>query len=155
MRKVYHLDVGLDRMKASLDALKGTGLPLIPHIVFGLHYGKVLGEMKALELVAQRKPYALVIVVLIPIRGSPMEKYPPPEPKDVARFIAAARFRMPDTPLSLSCARPTGRHREELDVLAVEAGINRMAMPDEGAVERAKEMGLKVEFHHTCCSKSY
>lgn len=155
MKKVYHLDVGIDRMEGSLDALKATGVPLIPHIVFGLHYGKVVGEMRALEMVAQRDPYALVIVVLIPIKGSPMDRYGPPDPEDVARFIAAARFRMPDIPLALSCARPTGRHREVLDILAVEAGINRIAMPYEGAVERAKGLGLEVEFHHTCCSKSY
>jgi uncharacterized radical SAM superfamily protein len=39
--------------------------------------------------------------------------------------------------------------------MAVEAGINRIAMPAEEALERARELGLAIEFHHTCCSKSF
>ena len=79
----------------------------------------------------------------------------PPDPEEVARFIALSRFRLPDVPIALSCARPPGRYRKRLDVLAVEAGVNRIAMPAEEALERAKELGLALEFYRTCCSKSY
>jgi hypothetical protein len=48
-----------------------------------------------------------------------------------------------------------GQHRAETDILALKAGINRIAMPAEEAVEKAREMGLETEFHKTCCSKSY
>jgi uncharacterized radical SAM superfamily protein len=155
MREVYHLDSSLEEMEASLAALESTGKPVIPHIVVGLHYGKVQGEAKALEMVARHKPFALVIVVLRPIRNSPMGDVDPPEPEIVARFISLARFRMPDVPQALSCARPPGRYRKVLDTMAVEAGINRIAMPAEEALERARELGLAIEFHHTCCSKSF
>jgi len=43
----------------------------------------------------------------------------------------------------------------ETDILALEAGINRIAIPAEEAVKKAREMGLEIEFHKTCCSKSY
>lgn len=155
MRKVYHLDSSLERMEASLAALEATGKPVIPHIVVGLHYGEMLGEEEALEMVARHPPYALVIVVLRPIRGSPMGHVEPPDPEEVARFMALARFRMPDVPQALSCARPPGRYRKRLDVLAVEAGVNRIAMPAQEALDRARELGLDIEFFHTCCSKSY
>lgn len=155
MRRVYHLDASLERMEASLAALEATGRPVIPHIVAGLHYGRFLGEEEALEMVARHPPYALVIVVLRPIRSSPMGHVDPPDPEDVARFIALARLRLPRVPLSLSCARPPGRYRKRMDVLAVEAGVNRIAMPAEEALERAEELGRSVEFHLTCCSKSY
>lgn len=155
MRQVYHLDSSLEDMEASLAALEATGKPVIPHIVMGLHYGRVLGEMEALEMVARHPPYALVIVVLRPIRGSPMGHVEPPEPEVVARFIALSRFRMPQVPLALSCARPPGRYRKRLDTLAVEAGINRIAMPADEALTKAQELGYVVEFHHTCCSKSF
>ena len=79
----------------------------------------------------------------------------PPEPEMVARFVAAARLMIPDAPLALSCARPPGQHRMETDILALDAGINRIAMPAEEAVQKAREMGLDVEFYKTCCSKSY
>jgi uncharacterized radical SAM superfamily protein len=155
MREVYHLDSSLEEMEASLTALEATGKPVIPHIVMGLHYGRIVGEEEALEMVARHPPYALVIVVLRPIRSSPMGHVEPPDPEMVARFIALSRFRMPDVPLALSCARPPGRYRKRLDALAVEAGINRIAMPAEEALTRAKELGYDVEFHHTCCSKSF
>ncbi len=155
LRQVYHLRNGLEVMQSSLEALASTKIPLIPHIVVGLHYGKIKGEMYALEMVAKYPITTLVIVVLKPMRETPMDGVPPPEPEDVARFVAAARLRLPRVPISLSCGRPLGRHRAETDILALEAGVNRIAMPAEEAVEKAREMGLEIEFHKTCCSKSY
>ena len=155
MRQVYHFPGGLKRMASSLNALAVTQLPLIPHIVVGLHYGEIRGEMHALEMVAKHSISALVIVVLQPLRRTPMESVQPPSPETVARFIAAARLRIPQAPIALSCARPPGPHRVETDILALEAGINRIAMPSEEALEKAQEMGLGIEFYKTCCSKSY
>lgn len=155
MRQVYHLPGGLEAMESSLKSLAAAELPLIPHIVVGLHYGRIKGEMRALEMVSKHPVSALVIVVLQPMRKTPMEGVHPPEPEVVARFIAAARLKMPRVPLALSCARPPGRHRVQTDMMALEAGINRIAMPAEEAVRMAEEMGLAVEFHKTCCSKSY
>jgi uncharacterized radical SAM superfamily protein len=155
MRRVYHLDASLEQMEESLEALEATGAPVVPHVVFGLDYGEVKGEMTALEMVARHDPYVFVIVVLIPIKDSPMKDVKLPDPEDIIRFMAAARMRMPNVPMALSCARPVGKHRDILDVLAVEAGVNRISMPAEVAVKRAKELGLEVEFHKTCCSKSF
>jgi uncharacterized radical SAM superfamily protein len=155
LRQVYHLQQDLGVMESSLEALAGTKIPLIPHIVFGLHYGKIKGEMRALEMVAKHPITTLVIVVLKPMRETPMDGVRPPEPEDVARFVAAARLRLPQIPISLSCGRPLGHHRAQTDILALEAGVNRIAMPAEEAVEKARDMGLETEFHKTCCSKSY
>jgi uncharacterized radical SAM superfamily protein len=155
LRQVYHLHDGLQVIESSLKALALTKIPLIPHIVVGLHYGKIRGEMDALEMVAKHPITTLVIVVLKPMRETPMAGIQPPEPEDVARFVAAARLRLPQVPISLSCGRPLGKHRAETDMLALEAGVNRIAMPAEEVVEKAREMDLHIEFHKTCCSKSY
>jgi uncharacterized radical SAM superfamily protein len=155
MHRVYHLPEGLKAMESSLDALGATKLPLIPHIVVGLHYGQINGEMHALEMVAKHAISTLVIVVLNPMRQTPMAGITPPEPGVVARFVAAARLRIPNASIALSCARPPGQHRVETDILALEAGVNRIAMPAQEAVGKAREMGLSIKFHKTCCSKSY
>ena len=155
MHQVYHMPNGMTVMESSLEALAATGLPLIPHIVAGLHYGRIKGEMKALELVAQFPISTLVIVVLHPMSQTPMEDVKAPEPEVVGRFIAAARLRIPPASLALSCARPAGRHRAETDILALMSGINRIAMPSQDVIQKAKDMGLNIEFHKTCCSKSY
>lgn len=157
LHQVYHLpeSIGLAAMASSLSALAEANIPMTPHIVLGLHYGRMLGEMRALEMVAEHAISTLVVVVLNPMRGTPMSGVRPPDPEDIARFIAAARLRMPGVPIALSCTRPPGRHRVQTDLLALQAGINRIAMPSESAVKKAREMGLHVEFHHTCCSQSF
>lgn len=152
LRRVYHLPEGLPAMESSLSALAAAELPLIPHIVLGLHYGLIKGEMHALEMVAKHSISALVIVVLNPVKETPMEGIRPPDPETVGRFVAAARLRMPRVPIALSCTRPAGRHRVETDLLALDAGVNRISMPAEKAVRKSREMGLDVEFHKTCCS---
>ena len=155
MQQVYHLPNGLKAIESSLGALAETGLPLIPHIVVGLHYGRIKGEMYALEMVAQYPIAALVVVVLHPLRQTPMEEIQPPDPETAARFIAAARLRMPSVPIALSCERPHGPHRVKTDMMALDGGVNRIAMPSEEALTKAKEMGLEIAFYKTCCSKSY
>ncbi len=153
LRRVYHLSGGLAALRVSLAAWAATGLPLIPHIVVGLHYGRIEGEMEALEMVAGHAIDSLVVVVLNPLRDTPMADRPPPSPDTVARFIAVARLRMPHVPISLSCGRPSGPHRVQTDCLALRAGVNRIAMPAQAALVQARDMGLAVTFHKTCCSR--
>jgi uncharacterized radical SAM superfamily protein len=155
MHRVYHLSKGLQKMESSLNAVAATKLPLIPHIVVGLHYGRIKGEMHALEMIAKHHISLLVVVVLNPMKGTPMQEIRPLDPENIARFVAAARLRIPHAPIALSCARPPGKHRVETDLLALEAGVNRIAMPAQKAVQKSQETGLDIEFHKTCCSKSY
>jgi hypothetical protein len=61
-----------------------------------------------------------------------------------------ARLRMPRTPISLGCARPRGNDR--LDVLAIDAGVSRMALPSDAAIERAQAYGLDIRYRKSCCS---
>ena len=57
-----------------------------------------------------------------------MQDVRPPEPEAIARFIAVARIKLPRIPFFLSRPRPPGHHRMETDTLALEAGINRVAI---------------------------
>ena len=51
LREVYHLDLTVADVDRSLRLLSEHGLRTIPHIVLGLHYGRFLGEHRALEMV--------------------------------------------------------------------------------------------------------
>ncbi|MFC1819597.1 hypothetical protein ACFLZG_00730, partial [Thermodesulfobacteriota bacterium] len=62
------------------------------------------------------------------------------------------RLTMPDVKISLGCARKRGDIR--LEVLAIDAGVNSMALPSEEALEHAKRCGLEVRYQRTCCSVS-
>lgn len=149
-REIYHLESGVSRLHATLKALTGARLPIVPHIVCGLHYGKMKGERKALEIVAGLAVPLLVVVSFMRIPNTPMWHIAPPAAEDVAELIAEARLRMPRTEVSLGCARPRGNTR--LETLALDAGVTRMALPSEAALERARFHGLEVRYQKTCCS---
>ena len=149
-REVYHLESGVCRLLATLDALTTARLPVVPHIVCGLHYGKMKGERKALEIVAGLGVRLLVVVSFMGIPNTPMWYVAPPAPEEIAELIAEARMQMPGTQISLGCARPRGN--PQLETLAIDAGVNRMALPSEEALERARFYGLEIHYQKTCCS---
>lgn len=155
IREIYNLDVHLEDYESSLKALNASGMVFVPHVVVGLHYGKLQGEFKALKMISTYDPDAVVIIALIPIKGTALEDCEPPSPEAIARVLASAKIMMPNTPLALGCMRPTGSHRRRTDELAVKAGVDAIAFPERNAVELAKSMSLKMSFSPWCCSQIY
>ena len=72
--------------------------------------------------------------------------------EEVVRFLAKARLRFPDLPLTLGCMRPQGKYRKRLDEAAVSLGLNRLVMPTPDARRRADELGLRVIRGEECCA---
>lgn len=153
-KTIYHLD-GLQRVITSLESLFKSGMDVVPHVVAGLLNGKLHGEYEALRMIGHFQPSALVIVVLSPLKGTPMEGVAPPSPIQIARLIARARLMMPHTPLSLGCERPRTRETQPMEELAIEAGATRMAVWTTETVATALNLGLKPLFQPTCCSVPY
>jgi lipoyl synthase len=151
-REIYHLPDGLASIRRTLEALASADLEIVPHILFGLYHGRAKGEWAALEMLKEYPMRKYAVVVIMPFRGTPMEGTVPPPVLDVASFIAHARLELPELQSSLGCARPRGRYRKELDVLAIRAGINSLALPSNAALEEARSRGLEVVFEETCCS---
>ena len=155
IREVYNLKTTTDDYAASLQALDQAAIPYIPHVIVGLHHGKLKGEQTALNLIRQHQPSAIVIISLMPIHGTAMAKTTPPKPPDIARTVATARQMFPQTPLVLGCMRPKGVHRSETDVLAIKAGVDAIAFPSEAALKFAEKEGFKVGFSAFCCAQIY
>ncbi len=151
IREVYHLDLGVGEYERSLERLGRHGVPAVPHIVVGLHFGKFLGEWKALEIIERYPRKAVVIVILQPLYGTAMSVTPPPPKKEINEFFTLCRERLSDSPLFLGCARPLGPVKEEIDRLAVDAGVDGIAFPAEGIVAYARERGRTAHFHNGCC----
>ena len=149
-KKMYHVPFGVKRIRDAMDALQQAGLPMIPHIVCGLNYGHIKGEKQAVDMIADFKVEQLVIVSLMVIPGTPVWGTTPPAAEAVADVIAHARIKMPATRISLGCARQRGNYR--LETLAIDAGVNRMALPSDEAVARAKSYDLEIYYQKTCCS---
>ena len=153
--KVYNLKVSVQDYADSLKALEEAKLTFVPHVIVGLNEGKLDGELKALQIISQVKPSALVIIAFMPIHGTAMAKTPPPKPIDIAKVSALARQMFPETPLALGCMRPKGAIRGETDVLALKAGVDAVAFPSEAAMEYAKGKGYGTVFSSYCCAQMY
>jgi uncharacterized radical SAM superfamily protein len=155
IRDVYHLDVEVEEYEAVLARLERHGVPLIPHIVLGLHHGRMLGEWRALDMIARHRPKVLVLVVLMPLTGTPMQAATPPSIEEIGGFFATARAALPGAPITLGCARPLGPLKAEIDRRAVDAGLDGIAYPAEGIVALARSRGLTPRFHDACCGVSF
>jgi uncharacterized radical SAM superfamily protein len=155
IRDVYHLDLTAADFARSLQLLAAHGLRIIPHIILGLHYGRFLGEHRALEMVLDANPSTLILVVLVPLVGTAMAHLTPPPTDEVTAFFAEARAAAPDIPVNLGCARPMGRAKVEMDTAAVDLGLNGIAYPADGIIAYARSRGVTVRQFEYCCSLTW
>ena len=152
IREVYHLKASVADYEDSLKNLAERNVKVSPHVVVGLHYGKIVGEYNALEIISRYDIASLVLVVLTPMCNTPMVEVIPPSLAEMERILVTAREMFPSTPILLGCARPGGKYRFQLDKAALDIGINGIAYPAEGVVRYAEEKGLTPVFSEYCCS---
>jgi uncharacterized radical SAM superfamily protein len=155
IKKVCNLNVTVKDYAHSLNVLQEAGLNFVPHVIVGLHDGKLKGELDALKMVASVKPSAIVVIAFMPIHGTAMANVKPPQPAEIAKVTATARLMFPETPLVLGCVRPKGKHRAKTDVLALKAGVDAIAFPDEEAIKYAEAQGYAFSFSSYCCAQIY
>jgi uncharacterized radical SAM superfamily protein len=151
INEVYNLDRGVDDFEATLAALCSTSMEVTPHIVIGLHYGHILGEANALDMVSRYPVTALVLVVIMPFYARP-GTFITPDTSDVGRIFGEARARLPEQQVLLGCARPPGMHKRVTDAYAIMAGLDGIAFPADGAVSVAHTIGRPFTQAHSCCS---
>ncbi len=151
IRDVYHLDRPVDDFEATLEALCATTMQVSPHIVIGLHYGRILGEINALDIIARHPCPALVLVVIMPFYAR-AGTFQTPTTRSVGRIFVEARDRLPERQLLLGCARPPGMHKRVTDAYAVMAGLDGIAFPADGAVAVADAINRPFHQAHACCS---
>ncbi len=143
----------VDDYDLSLKLLKEAGHRIVPHVIIGLHYGKIKGEYRALDMIAKYEPDALVLVVIMPYYGKArFQLLPPPSVEESIDVVLYARKSMPTSPLMIGCARPAGAERVKFDIYAILAGVNGIAFPAEGVVTYSKSLGLQPVVSPSCCS---
>jgi len=150
IRQVYGTDRTVDDYVATYRLLRRYARTL-PHVTIGLRGGELGHELPAFDILQELGIDGLVLLVLIPTPGTRYADRRPPSPAVVADLLAEARLRFPDAPLYLGCMRPKGRYRDELDPLAVRAGINVIVSPSRPARRLAAELGLAARSMRECC----
>ncbi|OOG22498.1 radical SAM protein [Thioalkalivibrio denitrificans] len=150
--QVYHLRRSVEDFEATLESLVRTDMKVVPHIVIGLHYGRLLGEWNALEMIRRHLPDAVVLVVVMPFYAPENRPFVNPDTGAVGGFFMDARKALPETPLLLGCARPPGMAKQQIDAYAVMAGLNGIAHPADGVVELAARLERRIRVTPACCS---
>lgn len=150
VREVYGLEHGIETYVETYGLLRRYARTL-PHVTIGLRGGELGHERRAFELLRELGADGLVLLVFIPTPGTRYADRQPPAVPAVAELVAEARLSFPDVPLYLGCMRPKGRYRDDLDPLAVRAGVNVLVSPSRPARRVADELGLAVREMRECC----
>jgi len=151
VRDVLGLKAAAEDYFRVLDDLRDLGAPRVaPHICVGIHEGKLGGEFKAIERLARSPPDMLILISLIPTRGSAYEKVGAPDASVVRSVIEKAKAEMPSTKLVLGCMRSKLDRGFEYDL--VKAGLDGMVLPSVRTVERLRSEGYRIKKTATCCA---
>lgn len=133
----------------SFNYLIQSGLNVIPHICLGLYYGKERGNLEALKIALEAKIKLIVFLGLIPTKGTPMENSKTVEPSTLNKMLLLTRFTAPHIEQSLGCMR---LRIDDYEKIAIEAGINRIAVPKKKSLELARKYEIKIEKIDSCCA---
>lgn len=142
----------VDDYRLVMKALKRSIPYVVPHICVGLHGGRLRGEFRALELAADIEPPLIVLLVLTPTPGTVFENLAPPSLGDFKNVAVEARLRFPKAKLALGCMRPRDSARFEIELAALQVGVDRIELPSEQTLAAARSMGLLVRELHACCA---
>ena len=150
IQEVYNLDRPVGDFEESLAALVDTGMKVVPHIVAGLHFGRLLGETNALGIIARHRTESVIIVVLMHAFAD-AGRFGPVNVREIAGFFSLARGTLNDRLLMLGCARPHGKARRQLDLYAMFAGFDGIAYPADGVLRLARLLGRPADHSFSCC----
>lgn len=74
IKEIYNLNLTVADYEKSLRTLYEAKIPTIPHVLVGLHYGKLKGEFHALKMISNYPPSAIIVIAFMPIRGTPIDR---------------------------------------------------------------------------------
>ena len=160
-REVYGID-HVDPDTFLFDVRKAGFRDIIPHITVGLLGGRLSHEFEALRLVRDnlKVPKKIVLLSLIPTKGTEYENAPLVGFEDMVSVIRSASNMFPATELILGCMRP---HYDKGEIIAmVRVGLDSVVNPSPGLERTLKEYssgnedgsgaGFHIRRSDLCCS---
>jgi uncharacterized radical SAM superfamily protein len=121
-----------------------------PHVCVGILGGRLRGEIAAVRALEDMDPYAVVLLSLVPTRGTAYESVPAPGREELIAVITAARASLPDTRLLLGCMRSKRDRSWEAD--AIRAGLDGIVLPADATLKDLEATGFKTRSKNTCCA---
>ncbi|MEM3396549.1 MAG: radical SAM protein [Thermoplasmata archaeon] len=147
IREIYGLDTSVEAYEQTIANLTDANASIVPHITIGINHGKNSGEEAGIDLVSKYSPKKMVLNVLVPVSGTPLEnvKVSTERIEEVFRY---AREKI-EGEIMLGCMRPRNL---EIEKLAWKHGFSGIAHPTKDFVEFLEKSGEKMEFKSGCCS---
>ncbi len=145
--------LGLNRSKEdyfyALEMLDDSSLNYSPHIIIGLNFGRVEWEYATVDFIANLKRFSnLVLIVLIPTKGTPMEKVEIRE-EDAIDVLRYAAKKIHPGKIVLGCMRP--RKFVNLEREAVDLNFKGIVIPSLKTMRYIRDKGIEVAPMETCC----
>ncbi len=150
IKYVYNLNKRVEDYIRTFEALKKYTDNVYPHITVGLNCSKITHEFKAIDILSRYTQKKVVFIVFIPTKNTAFERCPVPNLKDVEDVFAYARKKF-DCDLNLGCMYPTGTHRDEIAMAAIENGFNLITQPSKRIIEYLEKEGYQIEYSDECC----
>ncbi|MCS7139470.1 MAG: radical SAM protein [Candidatus Nezhaarchaeota archaeon] len=150
--------IGLNDVEAyvrSLRILTKHKLNVVPHVVIGINRGMPSDEFKAIDLLSELRPKAVVFVIFTPYPDTPLELASPPQPNYVIEVLKYSRFKLADVPVTLGCMRPRSPEYLQVEIMAIELGFNGVAFPSIEALDYIVRNGLKFKVVNECCASIF
>ncbi len=131
----------------SLWVLIDAGVPVTPHVTFGLHHGRVVGERAAIDVIAALSVEKMVVNVICPTPATAFASVSSPSLPEMASLFEYAVDRCGR--VALGCMRPRGR--PDIERAAVAAGIRDIVLPSRATRDMLSSDGIMVERLPVCC----
>jgi len=144
----------------TLENLNKAGNKTAPHIIIGLDNGKIESEFEAVRQISHIGADCLVFAIVkklskeinFPAIKDTPGKNSDPDPAEILSLISFAQKLMPQTPISLGCAKPAIKKRGQLEIDLLKNGINIIAFPSQETINYAIAEKLPYRFEETCCA---
>ena len=150
IRDVLGLNARVEDYVKVVADLKSCGARVAPHMCIGIHGGAMRGEMVAIERLRPLEPEALVLISLIPTKGTPYQSASPPSNEMIASVVRRAREELSTTRLLLGCMRSKLDRSAEFGL--VSEGLDGIVLPSSSTVDRLKKEGYAVKKRSVCCA---
>lgn len=150
IREVLGIDRRAEDYFSVVRSLKDLGAKVAPHICVGIHGGALKGEFAAIDWLARLEPEVLILISLIPTRGTVYGSVPAPSQDAMLEVVKAARSALPDTKLLLGCMRSKKDRSGEYEL--IEAGLDGIVLPSAATVRKLRSEGFEVRKRSLCCA---
>ncbi len=145
-RKVMHLNVGVEDLINLLNIYEDLGVDYAPHLIAGIHYGKIVGERNAINILKDRNFRNFVFLTLIPTKNTPMENVEL-DWKGILRILGETK--VIKARKLLGCMRV---RNPMLEIEAVKNGYEGIVLPTKEAKKYLQSKGYRFVEKDVCCA---